>query len=217
MFRQLEQMESRQLIERRSSGGAEAVYRLSAQGRLVALGGYDPVVEWGRRWDGRWRLVLFDLPQTKASARAKLRRFLQSSRFGYLQNSVWISPDPLDSISRELSATAADVESLITMEARPAAGESDADIVAGAWNFQRINRGYERCLEVLAQLPTAKPRDPSSAEELLRWARLEKRTWQNAVDADPLLPTSLLPAEYLGTQAWKERIRVLAKAGQLIQ
>jgi len=215
--RQLQDLEARQILERRRSGAAEAIYRLSESGRLIALGGRDPVAQWKRRWDGLWRMVVFDLPETKSAARKKLRRFLKDSGFGYLQNSVWISPDPLSEITRELSALAKDVESLVTLEARPAAGETDAEIVAGAWDFDRINRRYQQCLKVLSQLPHAQPKAAGPARELRRWAQLEKAAWIEAVSADPLLPDQLLPASYLGKKVWQERIRTLTTAARLIR
>ncbi len=217
LLRQLHELERRKLIERAPGEAAKAIYRLSERGRLVALGGLDPEAEWNRHWDGRWRMVLFDLPQTQAKARARLRRFLKESRFGFLQNSVWISPDPLSDVTRQLSAKAEDVESIVTLEARPAAGETDADIVAGAWNFARINRFYEGCLEVLGQLPQSKGKDETGPAGLRRWAQLEKSTWQAVIAVDPFLPNALLPPDYMGKKVWRERMRVLAKAGRMIQ
>lgn len=216
-LRQLQELEARELLERQPGSAAEAIYRLSESGRLIALGGRDPVAEWGRPWDGRWRMVLFDLPEAKSSARVKLRRFLQSRSFGYLQNSVWVSPDPLNQITKDLSAHAQDVESIITLEARPAAGETDADIVAGAWDFKRINRLYENCLKVLRQLPRTRSKDGRPAAQLHRWANLEKCTWEEAVFTDPLLPDKLLPEGYLGKKTWRQRVRVLGEAARLIQ
>ncbi len=215
-LRQIQELEARKILERKPGGASEAIYRLSESGRLIALGGRDPVAQWNRPWDGRWRMVLFDLPEAEASARVRLRRFLQGSGFGFLQNSVWISPDPLSPITHQLSMHAKDVESLITLEARPAAGESDADIVAGAWNFEKINRLYERSSQILNQLPTTKTKTGPSAEPLRRWANQEKLAWQEAIFADPLLPNSLLPTGYLGKKTWAERSRVLTRAYRLI-
>ena len=215
-LRQIRELEARKILERKSGGAAEAIYRLSESGRLIALGGRDPVAQWNRLWDGRWRMILFDLPEAEASARVKLRRFLQSSGFGFLQNSVWITPDPLNPITRELSAHGEDVESLITLEARPAAHETDADIVAGAWNFENINHLYERSLKILSQLPRTRTKTGPPVEPLHRWAKQEKLAWQEAISADPLLPDSLLPAGYLGKKTWAERSRVLALAYRLI-
>ena len=216
-LRHLQDLEARQILERQPSGAAEAIYRLSESGRLIALGGRDPVAQWKRRWDGLWRMVVFDLPETKSAARKKLRRFLKNSGFGYLQNSVWISPDPLSEITQELSDLAKDVEALVTLEARPAADETDAEIVAGAWDFDRINQRYDRCLKVFSQLPRARAKEDEPAHDLRRWAQLEKAAWLEAVYADPLLPDQLLPAGYLGKKVWQERIRSLTAAARLIR
>lgn len=215
-LRQIQELEARKILERKPGNASEAIYRLSESGRLIALGGRDPVAQWNRPWDGHWRMVLFDLPEAEASARVRLRRFLQGCGFGFLQNSVWITPDRINSIMHQLSVHAEDVESLITLEARPAAGETDADIVAGAWDFERINSLYERTLQILSQLPTTKTKTGPPAEPLRRWANQEKLAWQEAIFADPLLPDSLLPAGYLGKKAWAERSRVLARAYRLI-
>lgn len=216
-LRQLHDLEARQLIERQPGvAAAKAVYRLSERGRLIALGGRDPAAQWGRPWDGQWRMVLFDLPDTEATARVRLRRILRAYCFGYLQHSVWISPDPLSHITRKLSRHAADVESILTLEARPAAGENDADIVKGAWDFDRINERYKACLEVFRQRPTVTLKAGLSASHLRQWAQLERRTWQEAVSGDPLLPARLLPKGYLGTRAWEERIRALGSVSHLV-
>jgi hypothetical protein len=55
----------------------------------------DPEERWARPWDGQWRLVLFDVPTGQNSQRERLRRYLREKGFGYVQNSVWITPDPL--------------------------------------------------------------------------------------------------------------------------
>jgi DNA-binding transcriptional regulator PaaX len=70
---------------------------------------------------------------TKRATRTTLRRYLRDKGFGYLQNSVWISPDPLAAEREVLGGGKINVESLILLEARPCAGESDAEMVAGAW------------------------------------------------------------------------------------
>ena len=89
----------------------------------------------------------------KICQRERLRRYLRDKGFGYLQNSMWISPDPLTQEREILGGGNINVESLLLPEARPCAGESDAEIVAGAWDFERLNRRYARHLKVLAERP----------------------------------------------------------------
>jgi DNA-binding transcriptional regulator PaaX len=44
------------------------------------------------RWDGSWRIVLFDIPETKKSLRDVFRRHLQKIGFQEFQKSVFIFP-----------------------------------------------------------------------------------------------------------------------------
>jgi len=45
-----------------------------------------------KRWDRRWRIVAFDIPERRRGARVRLRRFMEEYGFVRLQNSVWIYP-----------------------------------------------------------------------------------------------------------------------------
>lgn len=45
-----------------------------------------------KRWDGRWRVVLFDIPERRRGVRNRLRLFMQEYGFVRLQDSVWVYP-----------------------------------------------------------------------------------------------------------------------------
>jgi phenylacetic acid degradation operon negative regulatory protein len=213
-LKQVSRLEQRQLIERDAGSPHDRLYRLSAQGRLHVLGGRDPEVRWARHWDGQWRLVLFDVPKGKNAQRERLRRYLHDKCFGYLQKSVWITPDSLEEERRIIGEGHINVESLLLLEARPCAGESDAEIVKGAWDFERINRRYARHLQVLDERPSGALRSEAASKALLRWAAAEREAWLDGVTNDPLLPARILPSHYLGQQSWRRRVEVLRDAGR---
>jgi DNA-binding transcriptional regulator PaaX len=217
LMRQVATLERQRMLERDNSSPNDRIYRLTAAGRLHALGGRDPEERWERNWDGKWRMVLFDVPTGQNAQRERLRRYLRAKCFGYLQNSVWITPDPLEEERRILGSGRIDVGSLILLEARPCAGESDAEISAGAWDFEKINRRYIRYLKVLEGHPKAALRNEPAAKALLRWATAEREAWLEAVTNDPLLPAKLLPARYLGRRAWRRRVEVLQNAGRQLR
>jgi len=214
LLRQLHTLERQQLLERGGNPQNDRLYRLTEQGRLHALGGRDPEQQWARSWDGQWRMVLFDVPLGQNAQRERLRRYLRDRGFGYLQHSVWITPDPLDAESRILSGGRIDVGSLLLLEARPCAGESHAEIVAGAWDFESINGRYARHLKVLEERPEVVLRDEAASKTLRRWASTEREAWLDAVTSDPLLPARLLPSGYLGRTAWRRRVEVIRAAGR---
>ena len=215
--RQLATLEKQQLLEHDPTTRDNRVYRLTEQGRLHALGGRDPKARWSRDWDGRWRLVLYDVPTGQNARREKLRRYLRGKAFGYLQNSVWITPDPLQDEREILAGGKINVESLILLEALPCAGESDAEIVMGAWDFEHINRCYVRHLKILDERPGGALGNEAVARALLRWAAAEQEAWLDAATSDPLLPQRILPSDYLGQKAWRRRIEVLREAGRQLR
>lgn len=45
-----------------------------------------------KKWDGKWRVVIFDIKETKRDVRDKLRLSLVHLGFVRLQHSVWVSP-----------------------------------------------------------------------------------------------------------------------------
>lgn len=47
-------------------------------------------------WDGKWRIVLLDLPENRKDERDALRYLLKKAGFVCLKNSVWISPFPYE-------------------------------------------------------------------------------------------------------------------------
>jgi DNA-binding transcriptional regulator PaaX len=161
--------------------------------------------------------VLFDIPTEQNTQRSQLRRNLRGKHFGCLQDSVWITPDPLKEEARLLGSTKIDVKSVILLEARPCAGESDADVVAGAWNFARINRLYSQHLKILGEKPGEKLNNKGHATALRQWAEAERLAWREAVKWDPLLPHKLLPSGYMGRRAWQQRIEVLGNAKRDLQ
>ncbi|MBI2634027.1 MAG: hypothetical protein HYW80_01815 [Parcubacteria group bacterium] len=53
-------------------------------------------VEKPRRWDGFWRMVIFDVPETKKDARDAFRRELVRLGFWQFQRSVFLHPFPCE-------------------------------------------------------------------------------------------------------------------------
>ena len=47
-------------------------------------------------WDGKWRIILLDLPEDRKAERESLRYLLKKAGFVLLKNSAWISPYPFE-------------------------------------------------------------------------------------------------------------------------
>ncbi len=60
-------------------------------------------------WDGKWRIILLDLPESRKNERESLRYLLKKAGFILLKNSAWISPYPFEhlfeNIKKDLGLT----------------------------------------------------------------------------------------------------------------
>lgn len=200
----LQQLKRARLLEKEQ--GASGVWRLTDEGRLAACGGVDAPGRWRRPWDGRWRFLLFDVPARQPQLRMRLWRWLRSERFGYLQQSVWVSPDAMNETNFPLRHLKVTPEAVTVIEGRPVPPDSDEGIVDGAWDFAAINRHYERVIGLAsASRKVAKNSGPAAAAALRQWLAADRRAWTTAVAFDPFLPEALLPKGYLGREAWEQR------------
>ena len=94
--------------------------RLIKKGLLARKGGYLQLTSRGerfllmfelhnaarkpKRWDGRWRILIFDIPERKRGLREKIRQTLIGIGFARLQDSVWIYPYDVEDLIALLKA-----------------------------------------------------------------------------------------------------------------
>ena len=76
-----------------NDGGRKRI-RLTHKGeKYAALMGEGKLVpKKPRRWDQKWRLLIFDIPERRRKTRAQVRTTLVSLGFVRLQDSVWVYP-----------------------------------------------------------------------------------------------------------------------------
>jgi len=53
-----------------------------------------------RTWDGKWRVITFDIPEAYAALRDRVRAILKQAGFAQLQQSVWIFPHECEELAR---------------------------------------------------------------------------------------------------------------------
>jgi len=191
------------------------VARLTKTGRIAALGGRDPETLWSRPWDGWWRQIIFDLPMEHHHLRSSLVRWLHRNGFGYLQDSVWISPDPVTAIAKQLGGFREDAASFTILECRAAPGFSDATLVNAAWPFEKL-RGNYAVYEDFADTARRRLKSSASAPDVVAVLHEERGLWRAALAFDPLLPRVLWPKRYAGERALRSRRALLQQCAALI-
>lgn len=82
------------------------VARITKRGesKLDFLDKYNFKLKIPKRWDNRWRVVIFDIKESRSKTRFLLRRTLSQIGFIRLQNSVWLFPYDCEDIISLLKA-----------------------------------------------------------------------------------------------------------------
>ncbi|MBI2593456.1 hypothetical protein HYW44_02330 [Candidatus Daviesbacteria bacterium] len=93
---ELKRLQKRGLVEiiKRKNGLHSVKLTKEGKEKLKKLQIDNLVIEKPLRWDGRWRIIIFDIPILKNNSRQLLRKKMQNLGFYKLQNSVFIYPYP---------------------------------------------------------------------------------------------------------------------------
>lgn len=92
--RNLKRLHEQKVIEIIQENNQEVV-RLTNKGQTKYLRyRFEELSLKGNRWDGRWRLVIYDINRLKRAAQDSFRRTLKQIRFYPLQKSVYLTPYP---------------------------------------------------------------------------------------------------------------------------
>jgi len=192
------------------SNALDWIPQISEKGKSELFDDLLPQKEWDGAWDGKWRAISFDLPQSARKERHQLTTWLAKRRFGNVQGSLWISHRPSTNWADELKEIKVNPKQVLIFELNPLGQEKAQDFVAAAWNFGKINSAYEEYLAMTKKDGALELTKANTGD----WLISESKLWRQAFQIDPFLPNPLLPDKYLGKQAWNQRKQVYAHIAQ---
>lgn len=151
-----------------------------------------------RRWRGTWRTAVVDVDGRSAVDRANLRAALRSLRYAELRAGVWLRPDNL-TVGVLVDAESIAAEQCRFFRSRPESPtrgpEESLALAARLWDLHGWSRTTAGLLDDVDRLG-ARLRDGHTdalAESFLVSADVVRH-----LQADPLLPADLLPADWPG-------------------
>ncbi|MBU2577456.1 hypothetical protein KKA69_01335 [Patescibacteria group bacterium] len=177
----------------------EPYLRLTSNGRKKIQRSFPFINFLSRKWDGRWRIVIFDIEEKLRKDRDLLRRKLIELGFGMMQESVWISPYDVIVDFREFIKSVGLEEKVFALEATNLLAGDPRDLVKRIWPLDEINAKYEEIYRILIKIHD---RDKLSIndEGEIREARAK---YLEILKSDPCLPKELLPDDWLGEKVRK--------------
>lgn len=183
--------------------GDKVFYRLAERGAEI-LSQRRPSPSLRKRpWDGRWRMVVFDFPETARKARDAFRSLLRLHRMGCLQKSVWITPYSVIPEWKRLLKESELTNWVLLFESAELGPVEDTDIARTVWGLDELNKRYDQYLREHRGLPgrLAGSRASTLEGELGRAVRRESQMYFDLLSEDPMLPSVLLSESFLGPKA----------------
>lgn len=126
----------------------ENVYlRLTSAGKEKIIREFPFLAIQKKRWDKRWRVVLYDVAETSRYKRDLLRNKLEELCFGLMQRSVWITPFDFAKDFKEFVEAKGLGENVYILESPAFLSDNPKKLAAKVWGLEKLNERYKKLYE----------------------------------------------------------------------
>ena len=164
------------------------------------------------KWDNAWYIVMLEIPETNRKIRDLFRSDLIRLGFGLLYNSVYISPWDYTQEVNELATNYRIHENITLIKGSFLANSVTPQKAQKIWQLDKIIQLYNEKMKWLKQklLPAVKklPDSASPLDIFVHYLYLGEQISELFI-ADPILPLSLLPADWPGETVRNEMGKTL--------
>ncbi len=176
------------------TGEGEKSYRLTEKG-FQELALYFPYVRFLKeKWDGKLRVLSYEIPEKKRELRDKLRRQVEGWGLGPWHRSFWLTPHPIIGNLRELTFGKEEEKYIQAFEADHVFGDREI-LIEKVWGKSDLDRKYR---ELFKKWHLILSQSEDKAE------KLKKVTAEYIVllRQDPGLPVELIGSNWIGHEAF---------------
>jgi len=156
-------------------------------------------------WDGKWRILMYTIPEEKRNVRDELRKELVWSGFGMLSSSCWISANNLEKQVFDLIEKY-DIHPYVDFFVAKYEGpHENKQLVDKSWNLEEINKKYQAFISEYSQKyiidkNKIQKGQKTAGECFVDRAKLVHE-YRKFLFIDPGLPEELLQEKWLGNHA----------------
>jgi phenylacetic acid degradation operon negative regulatory protein len=158
-------------------------------------------------WDGLWRILSYEIPESKRFIRDSFRRSIQGWGLGPWHRSFWVSPHPVLSTLRDMTYAKEEEQYIQAFEATHMVGKLDV-LVEKVWKLSNLEKEYKQLFKRWHEL-LSEELDPTSKLSHVVYAYITQ------LRKDPGLPASLVGRQWIGFEAYtifKDIRNLLAKS-----
>lgn len=198
----------------------EIYIRLTSAGNKRIVRDFPFLAFQNKRWDKKWRVVIFDIEEASKQTRERFRGKLKELGFGMLQESVFISPYDITQDFTEFIDAQHLSESAYLLEVSSIAVGDIKSLVNKVWRLDKINDTYKKIIEKIKDNHLTidsdrlnklnKDKDKKVKDGIIKDRAIGiKKAYLEIALKDPFLPKELLPENWWGDKAKKLIKKVL--------
>lgn len=155
------------------------------------------------KWDGKWRMLVYTIPEKKRELRDQFRQALIGKGFGLIANSCWITPYQLDI---EKITNKYKIDAYVSFFHATYEGANDYnELVERCWDLSEINDHYAAFINKYEEQYTIDQHriqnDLINNKEFFVTRTLLNYDYKRLLFTDPNLPKELLPNKWSGKAA----------------
>ena len=145
-------------------------------------------------WDGKWRIISYEIPETKREIRDRLRRQMQGWGLGPWHRSFWLTPHPIIEDLRRLIQGKEEEKYFQAFESQHVFGNREI-LIEKVWEKSNLDKSYREIFKKWHEIL-------SSQEGKIE--KLEKVIGQyvEILKIDPGLPKELIGENWIGFEGW---------------
>jgi phenylacetic acid degradation operon negative regulatory protein len=146
------------------------------------------------KWDGQWRVISYEIPESKREIRDRLRREMQGWGLGPWHRSFWLTPHPIIENLRQLVSGKEEEKYIQAFEANHVFGDRET-LIEKVWEKTKVDRSYRELFKKWHEIL-------SSQEEKLEKMKKIIASYIEVLRIDPGLPQELIGKNWIGFEGW---------------
>lgn len=146
------------------------------------------------KWDGKWRIISYEIPEKKRELRDKLRREMQGWGLGPWHRSFWITPHPITSTLKSLVSQKEEEKYIQAFEADHVFGDREV-LIEKVWTKTALDKQYRELFKKWHDILS------SESPKIDKFKKVVNE-YVNILKNDPGLPKELIGEQWIGFEGF---------------
>ncbi len=145
-------------------------------------------------WDGKWRIISYEIPEKKRKLRDRLRREMKGWGLGPWHRSFWLTPHPVIDTLKSLVSQKEEEEYIQAFEAEYVFGDREV-LIEKVWGRSGLEKSYRQLFKNWHAILSGQADKVDKLKKVVG-------EYINLLKIDPGLPKELLGEKWIGFEGW---------------